>query len=259
MFCLGSSFVSAPEADSPPKPPPRATYPNPGYMGASSHVAIFSHISRNSDVLDDAGSTAGSDGAASAVRLSLLDSEGEMQAAKVAGRLAQLLSKFDAGSLRQLVGFWRATGVNLALAEPLVDTCQHALEDLQAMHSSNPTDGNLCLAYVRRLLHNSIQPLVIEPSLDLHSFCLQFLHSNTRLETIGLLFCAIIRAVSEVYMFPPLYIDNMRRQELLSQAVKFTNIIVEVILSLDNLHDLQLIMQYENFVSHSFVFGVQCM
>jgi hypothetical protein len=228
-------------------------------MGASSHVAIFSHISKDSNVLYDASSVTDPPGASSVARLSVADFEGEMQAAKIAESLKQLLGKFDPNSLRHLITFWRATKVNLTLAEPLVDTCLRAMDDLHTMSSSNPGNPDPCLAYARSLLQNSSQPLVIHGSLDLESFCSQFLDSNTRLETIGLLFCAVIRAASEVFVFPPLYIDVPHRQELLSMAVGLTNIIVEAILSLDMLNDLQLMMQYENFISHSFVFGVQCL
>jgi hypothetical protein len=228
-------------------------------MGASSHVAIFSHIAKDSNALYDASSITEPPTAASAARPSLADLEGEMQATKIAESLKQLLSKFDPSSFRHLITFWRATKVNLTLAEPLIDTCLRALDDLQSIDSERSGTSDSCLAYARSLLRNSSKPLNIHASIDLKSFCDQFLDSNTRLETIGLLFCAIIRAASEIFLFPPLYIDMCRRQELLSMAVKLTNIIVEVILSLDMLNDLQLMMQYENFISHSFVFGVQCL
>lgn len=113
------------------------------------------------------------------------------------------------------------------------------------------------MAYARKLLRNSMLPLFVHvPGLE--SFCSQFLGANTRLETIGLIICSVIRAASEVHVFPALYLDNAHRQYLVSLAARLTNVIVEAILSLDKLNDLQLVLQYENFISHSFVFGVQC-
>lgn len=232
-------------------------------MGASSHVAIFSHLSQNESALQDSGPATpdGVPAISPPVAESLLGSEGETQAKKVAECMKHLLGSFAPDALHDLVAFWRATGANLALAEPLVDICmRHTLDDLRSL-SSNHAGGTTdpYLSYARQLLGNSSRPLLVQtpvPTLD--GYCSQFLDSNTRLETIGLVFCAVIRAASETHVFPALYIEDPRRQELVALAVKLTNVVVEVILSLDMLNDLQLVLQYENFISHSYVFGVQC-
>lgn len=106
---------------------------------------------------------------------------------------------------------------------------------------------------------NSSRPLLIKmPVPRLDELCSQFIGSKARLETLGLVFCAVIRAASETHVFPALYVDETRRKELVASAVKLTDVIVEIILSFDMLNDLQLILQYENFISHSYAFGVQC-
>lgn len=180
-----------------------------------------------------------------------------MQAGKVAECLRRLLRSFGPDDLQDLVTFWRGTGANLALAEPLVDICRRpTLDHLQSV-SGDAADAYL--SYTRTLLMNSSRPLLIKmPVPRLDEFCFQFVGSNARLETLGLVFCAVIRAASETHVFPALYVDNTRRQELVASAVKLTDVIMEIILSFDMLNDLQLILQYENFISHSYVFGVQC-
>lgn len=235
--------------------PARTTYPNPGYLGASSHVAIFSQLSQDEDPLQCPGPLP-EDVAQPPALGSPLGLKGEYHVAEVAECMKHLLASFSAAEFKNLVSFWRATGANLALAEPLVDLCLDALDDLHSLSTQPST--NQYGSYARLLLRNSSRPLPIQLPLALEDFCLQSLGSNTRLEILGLLICAVIRASSEVHTFPSLYLDGTRRQELMALAVKLTDAAVEAILSLDILNDLQLVFQYENFVSYSYVFGVQC-
>src|SRR5690606_14783307 len=104
-------------------------------------------------------------------------------------------------ALNDLVAFWRATGANLALAEPLVDICmRHIVDDLRSLSSRHHRGGTAdpYLAYTRNLLGSSSRPLLVQtPVPTLEGYCSQFLGPNTRLETIGLVFCAVIRAASE--------------------------------------------------------------
>lgn len=235
-----------------PRPIPALTrncYPNPGYLGASSHVAIFDHLSSKENPLRVSSLTA------EATSLPAFDSslefEGEIQAAKVSKCIKTLLQEFPLKGLIDLISFWRATGPNLSLAEPFVDLCYSAWDNSRA---ALPQD----LAYARWLIQNSTHPLADGPSFTLEQYASQFLGPSTRLETVGLLFCAVIRAASEVNIFPSLYLTSDRRQTLLGLALNITNVAVEICLSMDRLNDLQLVLQYENFISHSFVFGVQC-
>ncbi|KAM5349440.1 hypothetical protein ACJ41O_005945 [Fusarium nematophilum] len=259
----GMSVVATSTAafnDSPISPvpsiPTRTNYPNPGYLGASSHVAIFSQLSEDEVPLQYSSPIA-ADPVQVPAPESLLGFDGEMHATKVAECMRRLLGSFPSApsTFKDLVAFWRATGANLALAEPMVDLCRHALDDLHSLSTRSGTDQYV--TYARMLLRNSSRPLAIQLPLTLEEFCSQSLGSHTRLEILGLLICAVIRATSEVHTFPSLYLDGTRRQELMTLAVKLTDVAVEAILSLDMLNDLQLIFQYENFISHSYVFGVQ--
>ncbi|SPO06607.1 uncharacterized protein DNG_09297 [Cephalotrichum gorgonifer] len=263
---MHSDQVEPPTPETPTASPvastPRTSYPNPLYLGASSHVTIFNHLSQDENPLQV--SNPPSESAAPPGSEPFLGFEGEMQAAKIAEGLRRLLGAFPGtfplNPLRDLIAFWRATGANLALCEPFVDLIVHdPLDDLLSLSLSSRSSGGAdqYLAYARSLLHNSSRPLSCQPSLTVREYASQFLGSNTRLETVGLLFCAVIRAASEVHIFPALYLEDARRQELLALAVKLTNVAVEVCLSFDRLNDLQLVFQYENFISHSYVFGVQ--
>ncbi|KAF4449670.1 Fungal transcriptional regulatory protein, N-terminal [Fusarium austroafricanum] len=232
----------------------RTNYPNPGYLGASSHAAIFSQLSEDEAPVNDPGLLVDNSTQSHALE-SPLGFESEVHVSNVAGCIENLLESFSAAAFKNLVSFWRATGANLALAGPLIDLCLDALDDLHSLSTQGRTDPYL--SYVRLLLRNSSRPLPMQFPLTLDEFCSQSLGSNARLEILGLLICAVIRASSEIYPFPPLYLDGTRRQELLALAIKLTDAAVEAILSLDTLNDLQLVFQYENFISYSYVFGVQ--
>lgn len=179
-----------------------------------------------------------------------------MYATKVAQYMGDLLHSFPMDMLKELVIFWRATGVNLALAEPFVDLCPLALDEIRTTHP--PASGHQYLISIRQFLRNSSQPLRSAATTTLEQYSSQLLVPNPRLETLGLFMCAVVRATSEIHTFPLLYSDDARRQKLLALSVKLTDAAVEAILSLDTLNDLQLIFQYENFISYSYVFGVQC-
>ncbi|KAJ8110966.1 hypothetical protein OPT61_g6327 [Boeremia exigua] len=234
-------------------------YPNPGYMGASSHAAIFHHIAENHATINSEDSCSVLPAPRSTPAPQSVGFESQLEAAAAAECMKDLLSSYAPGLLSQLLGFWRATQANLTVSEPLIDICRRALDDLQPCLDSISTinDSDPYITYATRMLHNTAQPLFIHPNLNPEEFCEQFLDSNMRLETIGILLCAIIRAASDIRIFPPLYVDFPRRRNLILLAAKLANIIVEAALSIDMLNDLQLILQYENFISHSFVFGVQ--
>ncbi|KAF4839579.1 hypothetical protein CGCSCA4_v011088 [Colletotrichum siamense] len=61
----------------------------------------------------------------------------------------------------------------------------------------------------------------------------------------------------EVPFFPSLYKSDVRRQQLVGLAIKVSDALTEICISLDCLNDLQLIAQYENFIAHSYVLGIQ--
>ncbi|KAJ5674147.1 hypothetical protein N7462_009586 [Penicillium macrosclerotiorum] len=154
--------------------------------------------------------------------------------------------------MKDLVQFWLDKGTNLALAEPFVAQCANSVSQLFMSH-----DEHWHLVYARRLLQNSAQPLDITECSDLASFSTQFLDHCSRWETLGVFFTAVSRATIDIPFFPLLYHTEVEQYALSRLATKLSDFALEISLSLDCLNDLQLILQYENFILHSYVDGDQ--
>lgn len=148
--------------------------------------------------------------------------------------------------------FWLAKGANLALAEPFVARCAESVSQLFTSH-----DDDWHLVYARRLLQNSAKPLQFHEASDLSSIAAQFLDHNARWETLGIFFAAVSRATIDIPFFPTLYTTGEDQYTLRRLATKLSDFALEISLSLDCLNDLQLIVQYENFIVHSYVDGDQ--
>lgn len=154
--------------------------------------------------------------------------------------------------MKDLVLFWLAKGANLALAEPFVAQCAESVSQLFTSH-----DEKWHLVYAQRLLQNSVRPLQFDSSSDLESFSAQFLDHNARWETLGIFFAAVSRATIDIPFFPLLYNSEEQQYMLRRLATKLSDFSLEISLSLDCLNDLQLMVQYENFIVHSYVDGDQ--
>lgn len=225
--------------------PRRNPYPNPGYLGSSSHAAIFKHITADAD--HGAGShTAGPEATSSQW---IGDNHLILQGAEV---LRHLLTTYSLSAMKELVTFWLAKGTNLALAEPFVAQCAESVSQLFASH-----DEDWQLVYARRLLQNSAQPLHFNASSDLPAFSAQFLNHQSRWETLGIFFATVSRATIDIPFFPLLYTTEEEQYTLKRLSTKLSDFALEISLSLDCLNDLQLILQYENFIIHSYVDGDQ--
>ncbi|KAJ5540094.1 hypothetical protein N7504_000296 [Penicillium tannophilum] len=238
------SNLSSPDP-SPSFTPRRNPYPNPGYLGSSSHAAIFKHITTDGD--QSAGAQTGGSEALSPQWVG--DNHLVLQGADV---LRHLLTTYPLSAMKELVMFWLAKGANLALAEPFVAQCAESVSQLFAVN-----DENWHLMYARRLLHNSAQPLQFHQSMNLSEFSMQFMDHNCRWETIGIFFAAVSRATIDISFFPLLYTAAEDQYNLRRLTTKLSDFALEISLSLDCLNDLQLIAQYENFIVHSYVDGDQ--
>ncbi|EKV07324.1 ATP adenylyltransferase, C-terminal [Penicillium digitatum] len=231
--------------ESPSFNPRRNPYPNPGYLGSSSHAAIFKHITPDGDqglgnhqvVPEDLQSDL------------FGDNHLVLQGADI---LKHLLTTYKLSAMTDLVMFWLVKGANLALAEPFVEQCAQSVSQLFTYH-----DDNWHLIYARRLLQNSAQPLHFNDTSDLASFSAQFLDHNSRWETLGIFFAAVSRATIDIAIFPSLYTTEQEQYTLRRLCTKLCDFALEISLSLDCLNDLQLVMQYENFIVHSYVDGDQ--
>ncbi|PYH98276.1 hypothetical protein BO71DRAFT_371466 [Aspergillus ellipticus CBS 707.79] len=249
-----SRQTSSRQSQTPSSPPftPRTTnpYPNPGFLGSSSHVAIFNHISSE----DSHGPDTYHASASEPISIDP-QSAGEnillMQGADV---LKQLLNTFPLTAMRDLVLLWLAKGTNLALAEPFTQQCSENINQLFMMCSQ---EENWHLAYAQRLLENSRRPLICEESSDLASFSDQFLNQNYRWESMGIFLCAVSRATIDIAFYPTLYTTERDQIALRKLSTRMGDLALEIALSLDRLNDLQLVLQYENFIVHSHVNGDQ--
>ena len=209
-------------------------------MGSSSHAAIFKHIAS-----DDPSHNAPEPDAPQSVGDNYLLLQG-------ADVLRHLLTRYPLSAMKELVTFWLAKGANLALAEPFVARCAESVSQLFTLH-----DDNWHLVYARRLLENSAKPLKFNEHSDLATFSAQFLDHNARWETLGIFFAAVSRATIDIPFFPLLYTAEEEQYTLRRLVTKLSDFALEVSLSLDCLNDLQLIVQYENFIVHSYVDGDQ--
>ncbi|OKO98912.1 hypothetical protein PENSUB_8829 [Penicillium subrubescens] len=243
--------VEKPSVRSPdPSPsfePRRNLYPNPGYLGSSSHAAIFKHITPSTDgEQSTSNQLLGSDNVSSQW---IGDNHLLLQGADV---LRHLLTTYSLSAMKDLVLFWLAKGANLALAEPFVAQCADSISQLFTSH-----DDKWHLVYAQRLLQNSARLLQFDASSDLESFSAQFLDHNARWETLGIFFAAVSRATIDIPFFPLLYNTEEQQYTLRRLATKLSDFSLEISLSLDCLNDLQLMVQYENFIVHSYVDGDQ--
>ncbi|KAF3386409.1 hypothetical protein F1880_001006 [Penicillium rolfsii] len=232
---------------SPSFEPRRNLYPNPGYLGSSSHAAIFKHITPSTDgEQSTSNQLLGADNVSSQW---FGDNHLLLQGADV---LRHLLTTYSLSAMKDLVLFWLAKGANLALAEPFVAQCAQSISQLFTSH-----DDKWHLVYAQRLFQNSARPLQFDASSDLESFSAQFLDHHARWETLGIFFAAVSRATIDIPFFPLLYNSEEPQYTLRRLATKLSDFSLEISLSLDCLNDLQLIVQYENFIVHSYVDGDQ--
>ncbi len=176
----------------------------------------------------------------------------EISVVHLARMLELLLKEFNITSLKDLVKFWLAKGVNLALAEPIVLHCtENAAQYLAPQRS---TDYN---SIVQDLVKNSARSFTFTKTSTLSNYVHQFCGHNMRLETIGIFLAAVVRASIDIPFFPPLYVAEVEMHRLRQLVTVFMNCALELCLSLDCLNDLQIIFQYEHWIVLSYVHGNQ--
>jgi hypothetical protein len=220
-------------------------YPNPGYLGQSSHVAIFNHV------LSEQNSNHDPEPLTRSISASLSEHPSVKEGALLT---RQLFSSFNLTSLHNLVKFWRAKDVSLAGAEPFVDLCADS-SNYTSLSDFQGSEWHLQLA--TRLSQNTAQPLEFNRNSTISSYSAQFIGINTRWETLGIFLSAAIQATRDVPFFPSLYTTSSRNGELRRLLTSLSDCSLHICLSADRLNDLQLVLQYENFIVHSYVDGDQ--
>lgn len=80
---------------------------------------------------------------------------------------------------------------------------------------------------------------------------------NVRWESTGIFLAAASRAALDIPFFPALYKSEEQRRDIIRDLARLGDDCLEVCLGLDCLNDLQLVLQYENFIVYSQVYGDQ--
>lgn len=168
--------------------------------------------------------------------------------------IEQFQTVFDPSHCRALIGTWLGRGANLALAGKFTQQCAQTAEEF-LKSSVEGTDH--ALEKSKLLFINSGKPLPTSPSTGLDTFSSRFTGREARWETLGIFFTAISRAANDIGNFEPLYQTRQERRRHQKLALRFSDSCLDVAISLDCLNDLQLVLQYENFILHSFVNGDQ--
>lgn len=161
-----------------------------------------------------------------------------------------LLTRFSLPAMKDLIKLWRARGTNLAIMGAMVDQC---VDNIPLPPSSTNEDWHLL--YAKSLLTNSSQPLKYSQHSNFSDFCAQFINQNMRWETLAIFLSAVVRATMDIQFFPSLYITEEKKYSLRRLCTRLADYALEITISLDCLNDLQVCLQYENFIVHSHVDG----
>ncbi|RFN46915.1 taurine catabolism dioxygenase taud/tfda [Fusarium flagelliforme] len=229
--------------------PQTVQYPNPGYLGSSSHTTLFDQLRRDrSPQVTEA--IAEPEKAPSPQR----DYINDTSVSSGANLILELhrLSKIPA--FIQLYQSWSATGTNLALAGPFIDACASTVESVMSL-----CDGSLsrATALSQNLFNCSSRPIIVEPNTSFDEYCKSLGGGNARWETLGLFFVAVCRAAVDLPFAEPLYNSEQERRKFQRLTLRYSDHCLEQCLPLDCMNDLQLFLQYENFISHSQIDGDQ--
>ncbi|KAF2020495.1 hypothetical protein BU24DRAFT_445707 [Aaosphaeria arxii CBS 175.79] len=249
--------VFAPSTPSTGTPRQPRRYPNPGYLGTSSHTTFFDHFSENDwnhsrsasrDEVDH-----GLNAVSAAVSIDRLE-----QGAKL---IVQVLDAANLEAWRSLVEAWVASGINLPVAEPFTVSCARAACSSIALRDNNTLKSLEGLAATTRasraLFTESCRPLRVAATDTIETFCQLFCRKVARWETLGLFFTSVSRATIDITQFEGIYTSEQERRAVRKLAMQFADTCLDISISLDCLNDLQLILQYENFILHSLVDGDQ--
>lgn len=217
-------------------------YPNPGYQGDLSHLAIFDKIkatSASSTNSPDAGP-----GLTDVAKAHVEDPQVIEQA-----RFLNDVHKLNLTACKNLIDRWMAKGVNLAMAGqfvlPCVDTVYTLFEDRTRTELAS------------LLFRGSRGPLGADDEMTVETYCSLFCKDSPGWATLGIFFVALSRAAEDVDDFPALYKTRNDQHTFTRTILRYADQCVELCLSLDCLNTLQVLLQYENFIAHSMIHGDQ--
>ncbi|KAH8585313.1 hypothetical protein B0O99DRAFT_657354 [Bisporella sp. PMI_857] len=231
-------------------------YPNPGFLGTSSHSTIFNHVSSQANNDDIAPSV--NNPSQMTPSSPIMNNPHEQAAGEKGMRALNYIERLDVYEIKALVDAWLIKDVNLPLAGPFVSGCAQAVLNMMKQNLSlTPDSGAWAAQHAETLLKNTQRPIVFQRDSSVADFISQIYGDSVRWETIGIFFAAACRATLDIAFFPSLYTNKSQRRTLTLTLTSITDCCLETCLSLDCLNDLQLILQYESFIVHSQVYGDQ--
>lgn len=227
-------------------------YPNPGYLGTSSHITLFEQLPSVRDTDGD-------------ISYTPLDTSshfnealnGQATTEKVeqgAALIKRLRADLNHRKCESLVLAWIETGINLPIAEPYTVACAAAAQNVLFAFSTTSEDD---ISSSKTLLNESVRPLNLDRDGTIEDFSRMFAAGSPRWETLGLYFTSISRATIDLVRFPRLFSSPGQRRALQESAMQCSDLCLDIALSIDCMNDLQLMLQYENFILHSLVDGDQ--
>ncbi|CAJ0552307.1 Ff.00g062860.m01.CDS01 [Fusarium sp. VM40] len=235
-------------------------YPNPGYLGISSHSTLFNQVSSGGES-DPSSLPPASTRSRPGSPIHLLDNQVVTDRAIHA---LTRLDRIDIFKITPLVHLWLDKGTNLPLAEPFVSGCLESVKQWRQLLTSDSTieagdfgPESMGSIYVKALLANTRKSIVMHRGMSPQEFLAQMLEKNLRWESLGIFFIAAARAAYDISSFTPLYSTHEQRHRLIKTLTYIGDCCLETCIELDCLNDLQLVLQYENFIVHSQVDGDQ--
>ncbi|EKG15158.1 hypothetical protein MPH_07604, partial [Macrophomina phaseolina MS6] len=189
-------------------------YPNPGYLGSSSHTAFFKHLSpAHLDRMD----------AASVPDRPERSPESLVNDGAISHG-AELIKHFVCSSKVHswipLLHAWIEKGVNLALAESFTGRCAETTQHLTEKFADGSQN---CMDLSRTLFRSSLSPLAVDASAAVEDFYAKFCGDNMRWETLGLFFTAVSRATIDLVVFEPLYSSQSQRRSFQELATYYSD------------------------------------
>ena len=239
---LVSSATALAGLESPEPSRSMRNYPNPGFLGSSSHTTFFKQLPRDT-----------------ADTVQLPDCSVDEEDIRNGANLIDSIHRYcQIGPCVTLVQQWIAGGVSLALAGPLVVTCAQVTEHVLGSYEiGHPTAFTPARTISQKLFRNSCQQLNAGDHQSIAEWCTAFGVHNARWEMLGIFFAALAAAAMHTLQYEPLYRTHQGQRDLQKLAVKLSDRCLDISLSLDRLDDCQLLLQYENWIGHSCLDGDQ--
>lgn len=226
--------------------PTSRTYPNSGFLGSTSHTAIFEHLTASSS--DNTPAAFSGDPNSTEDHDCCVEPSQILQESTF---IKKIPTTFQISACVRMVNAWIATGTNVALAGPLVSPCTNAIDEL--LHRGNISAMELS----KMLFTSSCRPWIVTVTTTFEQFCSQITGDETCWEALGLFFVAVTRAATDFDCFETMFSTREERRKLQRLALGHADHCLEVALSLDCMYDLLLLLQYENFIAHSMIDGDQ--